>query len=184
MKSNGWKELYPSVRLRPGSGFEFVELQYAATADDYLSLLKTIGVSAEEIAKEKLALEPTTGVKSFQMTAWIGGGNPLASPDKVYPLLRYYLSENATSTFAIAQRNGWDGGVTSAKFYIAFREPKDTFLFLLKFPKARRVRLIQRDMSYYVRVATDDNTDITKSIELLDESQKTHWNKEDPQGLL
>jgi hypothetical protein len=177
MKVSGWKELYPSIGLKPNHGFEFIRFVYTGAQDDYLTLLRAIGVEEGDIAKEQRELNPPDPLSMF--AARVGK----TSPDKVYPLLRYYLSEIATNSFAIGQKNRFVGDSLGADFYIGFRNPKDTFIFLLKFPNATRIRMVRRDLGFYVRVAADDNIKVD-GLDYFDERNKVAWNKEDPQGFL
>jgi hypothetical protein len=177
MKVPGWKELYPSIGLPPDHGFEFVQLKYVSNLNDYLALLRAIGVDESDILKEQREF-----VDSSPATLWMKEITK-TSADKVYPLLRYYLSENATNTFAIAQKNEFMGDSSGAYFYIGFRNPKDVFIFLLKFPNASRIKMVRRELGFYVRVASNDDISFS-GVEHFDERNKVRWNREDPQGFL
>lgn len=129
-----WAQMHTDVYISGADGFSFITLK--VPMHDWR--VQDGKLSDEEAAFVKLCLP---GRKPRVIAG-------VERPYEPYNALRMYLCESMSSTFALAEFRG--------KYYIGVRSKKDLFKLNLKFEDSENIKMWDRTIQFYMRVAEGD----------------------------
>lgn len=134
-----WAKIYSKVRLTSADGFTFATMPNITwpqeDADEFLKHLLPADKQNSEMAFKRALVDPKFA-------------------------LRMYLCETMSSTFCI----GYGDRNNKSVFYIGARRPQDIFKLLLRLPNISKTNSWPRDMTFFVRVAENDDYDPEKHM--------------------